>query len=138
MINKQVRDALRSVLIGIEVDGTPLFDEDSVYAHRHTIGSDESETLPAACIYVESGEVETKRSIEEDDVDFVVEIYDKAVLSIDDRLDELMGIIRPVIKANRMLNGLVDYSKLTAYKYESDESNTIGVLTLNLVATIEQ
>ena len=76
------------------------------------------------------GEVEAEHDGDLHEAELVVQLYDKDALNIDDKLDDLDELVKPLIEANHDLNGLVDSIALSSYDFNQDEQQALGMLEL--------
>lgn len=125
---KAIRKEIAALLRTLQKNGAPLFDPDSVYSHRVT-GLDD-EHLPAAVVFIDSGDVESEHDGDLHDADLIIQLYDKDALNIDDKLDDLDELVNPLINSNPTLNGLVDSIELASYDFNQDEQQNLGMLEL--------
>jgi len=125
---KAIRKKVAELLKTLQRDGSPLFDPDSVYSHRVT-GLDDDH-LPAAVVFITSGEVEPEHAGDLHDAELIIQLYEKDPLNIDDALDDLDSIVKPLIENNPTLDGLADSTALNSYDFDHDEQQSLGMLEL--------
>ena len=125
---KAIRKKVAELLKTLQRDNKPLFESDSVYSHRVTGLSEDY--LPAAVVFIVGGEVEPEHDGDLHEAELVVQLYDKDALNIDDKLDDLDELVKPLIEANHDLNGLVDSIALSSYDFNQDEQQALGMLEL--------